>query len=90
MPAWIMWMLVDFERLDEARRQAERDHVAAPRSLAPAGGEGETREGRRAARLPGCASRTAFRVVVADVRAGINVAVPHPVLQRNAPLPAAS
>ena len=76
-----------FERLDEAARQAHRDDVAVPGLLAAAGGEGEAARVRERLALE-IVEQHPLRLVVADMRARIDVAVAHPVLQRDSPLPA--
>ena len=76
-----------FQRLDEARRQADRDDVADPGLAPPAGREPKRpRLGHRLAVEVGEQGRS--RLVLADVARAIDVAVADPVLQRDAPLPA--
>ena len=88
MPLWIEVDAGRFERLDEAARKAQRDDVAR-----------STPARRRPAvkrRCRGSASGSPSRLASsncsasssAEMRARIDVAVAHAVLQRNSPLPA--
>jgi hypothetical protein len=75
------------QRLHEARRQPQRDHVAVPGPAALAGDEAQhPRLGQRLAVEVGQQGRGGL--VLADVRAAEHVAVADPVLQRDPPLPA--
>ncbi|PAV70131.1 hypothetical protein WR25_17275 [Diploscapter pachys] len=76
-----------FERFDEAARQPQRDDVAVPALPPPSRGE---------AQAAGIAQRLALeagekielRRLVGQEFAAIDIAVAHPVLQRDTPLPA--
>src|SRR4051794_23191383 len=76
-----------FQRLEEARRKAQRDAIAVPHLLALAAGEAEP---------VGVGERLTIEVgekqllgrIVIDMLARINEAIAGSVLERNSPLPA--
>ena len=75
-----------FQWLKEARCQAERDAVASPVPASTAGNKAkEAWFGHR--RLPDRGKQVCTGVLVAAVRARIDVPVPETMLQRNPPLP---
>ena len=86
MPAWIRWMLVDFERLEESRGKADRKAIAGPWRNAVPGDE---------AQGIGIGERRAVDLRaqgLLDLRlVGESVAIDHPVagpvLQRDLPPP---
>ena len=76
-----------FERFEESRGQSQRDAVAIPEQLAPAGDKAqEARVGQRL--LAHRAHQVVERLGVAQVGAAVDVAVADAMLQRDAPLPA--
>jgi hypothetical protein len=75
-----------FERLDEARRQADGDDIGVPEQLASPGHETQpARVGKGLAVQVG--EQRVGRFLIAQVRAGIDIAVADAVLERNASLP---
>ena len=80
-------MLVQFERLEEAARQAERDAIALPRANSAAGLElQQPRFGQ--GRLIEAREQLLARLVLVDEAAREDIAVAGAVLQRDAPAPA--
>ena len=77
-----------FQRLEETRRQTDRDDVLLPGLRAAVPARSEPGAGRPAASPSRLASKVCGSFVVADQVGRIDVAVADPVLQRDAPLPA--